>query len=86
MKLTIIGIAAAMTLAVIDPVRAQFPAGQPQQPPATYANPGGYGAATAGDAYRRGLINRWELDRLEGPQPSAVLGPSPNGNKGAGGG
>jgi hypothetical protein len=28
------------------------------------------------------LINRWELERLEGPTPQALQGPSPDGNRG----
>jgi hypothetical protein len=42
-------------------------------------------AATPDDAYRQGLINRWELERLTGPVPQAVQGPSPDGNKGGNG-
>ena len=87
MKHIIAGIAAAMTLTVLDPAGAQVPAGQPQGPSAAYADPYGYGsgAPTPADACRRGLISRWEFERLEGPLPSALQGPSPNGNKGSGG-
>jgi hypothetical protein len=28
-----------------------------------------------------GLINRWEIERLEGPTPQALQGPSPDGNR-----
>lgn len=78
------GAALAITLAVIGPVRAQAPfpaAPQPQWPPAASPGPYRYGfnAATPRDAYREGLINRWELEQLEGPTPQALQGPSPDG-------
>ncbi len=38
-------------------------------------------APTPEDAYRQGLINRWELEQLEGPMPQALQGPSPNGDR-----
>jgi hypothetical protein len=86
-----IAIAAAAFMAVVSPVWAQAPysvSGQPQWPPSTYANPDPYGwrsvALTPGDAYREGLINRWQLEQLEGPLPQALQGPSPNGSKGGG--
>ena len=86
MKRIFIGIVAAMTLAVIDPVRAQV--GQPQWPLATYPDPYSYRfvAPTPEDAYRQGLINRWQLEQLEGPTPQALQGPSPNGSRGGKGG
>ena len=40
-------------------------------------------APTPGDAYKQGLISRWELERLEGPTPQALQGPSPNGGNAA---
>ena len=43
-------------------------------------------APTPDDAYREGLINRWELERLVGPLPQALLGPSVNGIRGSDGG
>ena len=81
--------------AIISPVRAQVPspfAASLQQPPAAYY---GYGnvyqpypfpAPTPRDAYRDGLINRWQLEQLEGPLPQALQGPSPDGNRGGDGG
>lgn len=89
MRRLLIGIAVAVTLAGIGPVRAQAPMGQPQWPPA--ANPGPYQhypfpAATPRDAYRQGLINRWELEQFEGPTPQALQGPSPDGKSSAPGG
>jgi hypothetical protein len=40
-------------------------------------------APTPDDAYRQGLINRWELEQIEGPLPQAMQGPSPDGGKSA---
>ena len=89
MKRIFIGIAAA--LAVISTVCAQVPSPgtpQPQWPPATYPDPYSYRfvAPTPEDAYRQGLINRWQLEQLEGPTPQALQGPSPNGSRGGRGG
>lgn len=58
-----------------------------QQAAAPYSDPYSYRlvAPTPVDAYRTGLINRWELERLEGPMPQALQGPSPDGSKGGGG-
>jgi hypothetical protein len=36
---------------------------------------------TPNDAYKEGLINRWELERWEGPTPQALQGPSPDGSR-----
>jgi hypothetical protein len=57
----------------------------PQPPPATYAGPYSYrlNALTPDDAYRKGLINRWELEQLVGPTPQALQGPSANGKSSA---
>jgi hypothetical protein len=84
MKHILVGITTVMTLAVIDPGRAQVPAGQPQWPPPTYPDRNLYRfvAPTPEDAYRQGLINRSELEKLEGPTPQALQGPSPNGGSG----
>jgi hypothetical protein len=88
MKRMFIGIAAAT--AVISPVCAQVASlgtPQPQWPPArypaTYPDPYSYRfvAPTPEDAYRQGLINRWELEQLEGPTPQALQGPSPDGSR-----
>jgi hypothetical protein len=90
MTRSLIGIALGIALTgVVSPVRAQAP--QPQWPwpqqayigsnqPAPLVN-----APTPGDAYKQGLINRWELERLEGPTPQAMQGPSPDGGNQGGG-
>lgn len=92
MRRLVIGLTAAATISVIGPLRAQIaPPTVPQPRPAAadparrYPFPG----ATPEDAYRDGLINRWQLEHYEGPTPPALQGPSPDGNKvneGGGGG
>ncbi len=86
MKYLLIGIAAAIVIAASSPVGAQAPiSGLPQgQPLTTYPDPNRYrfNAPTPDDAYRQGLINRWELEQLQGPTPPALQGPSPNGSRG----
>jgi hypothetical protein len=79
--------------AMIGPVQAQMPslaAVPPQQPPAAYPGspyqPYPFAAPTPEDAYRDGLINRWQYEQLVGPLPEAFQGPSPNGNRGGDGG
>ena len=84
MKRILTGIAAAII--VISPVCAQLLSPgtpQPQWPSATYPDPYSYRlvAPTPEDAYRRGLINRWQLEQLEGPTPQALQGPSVDGSK-----
>jgi hypothetical protein len=75
--------------AITIPVRAQIssPAAPPQRPAAVYSG-GSYPfpAPTPRDAYREGLINRWQLEQLEGPLPPAMQGPSPDGTRGGDGG
>ena len=82
MKHLLIGITAAITLATIGQVWAQVPPPATQQaqlpPPALYP----FNAPTPRDAYRQGLINRWELERLTGPEPQALQGPSVDGERG----
>ena len=89
MKYSVIGITAAITMATIGQaavgqVWAQAPA--PAMQLAQWASPGypGYplNAPTPEDAYRQGLINRWELEQLTGPLPQALQGPSANGERG----
>ena len=84
-----IGIAFAVTAALVGPVRAQSlwqaPA-QPYGPPPAASRIYPFPAPTPSDAYRRGLINRWELEQYEGPTPQALQGPSPNGRGASGGG
>jgi hypothetical protein len=85
MKDLSIGAAVAITIAVIGPVWAQAPGSgtsQPQSPHATYPVPYASVALTPEDAYRQGLINRWQLEQLVGPTPQALQGPSVDGTKG----
>jgi len=89
MKHVLIGLGAAIFIA--GPVWAQAPwtgAPPPQWPSTAYSypDPNRYRsvAPTARDAYRLGLINRWELEQLEGPEPQALQGPSPDSSKGPG--
>ena len=82
MKHRAIGVTAAMTVAAaIGQVWAQAPSPW-QQPQWAAAAPYTLNAATPDDAYRQGLINRWELEQLAGPLPQALQGPSVNGDKG----
>jgi hypothetical protein len=71
--------------AVIVPVCAQvLPPGTRQPwPTATYPGiqPYPFPAPTPRDAYRQGLINRWELEQYEGPTPQALQGPSVDGSR-----
>jgi hypothetical protein len=88
MRYPLIGITAAVAV-IISPAWAQAPAPgayRAQRPPAAYPDPYGYrfAAPTASDAYRQGLISRWELEQVEGPTPQALQGPSPNGERGSG--
>ena len=77
-----IGIAAAITIGAIGQVWAQVPPPGTQQ--AQWARPAPYpfNAPTPRDAYRQGLINRWELEQLTGPEPQALQGPSVDGERG----
>ena len=86
MRALSIGVTAALAVAVTGPVWAQIsPSGAPQPRPADaypaqrYPSPG----VTPEDAYREGLINRWQLEQHQGPTPQALQGPSPNGGKGS---
>jgi len=88
MRYLLIGSMTALTV-IINPVWAQAPPPgtyQPQWPPGpsnSYSYP--FAAPTPSDAYRDKLINRWQLEQLEGPLPPALQGPSPNGGRGGGG-
>jgi hypothetical protein len=95
MRHLLIGATAAASIAVIGPVLAQVPA--PTAPAAAVpyaaqrypfaAQRYPFAAPTPDDAYREGLINRWQLEQYQGPTPQALQGPSPNGgNRGTGGG
>ncbi len=54
---------------------ATQPGPQVQQP---------YRYTTPEDAYRAGLLTRWQLEQLVGPTPQALQGPIPNSDKGEG--
>ena len=90
MRHLLIGVAAAATIAAIGPAWAQVSPPGPPGPAATYAGSAQrypFPSTTPEDAYRAGLINRWELERYEGPRPQALQGPSVDGgNRGVGGG
>lgn len=81
MRHSLAGVVVALAIGIVGPAQAQA-----QLSPAPPTAPGAYGrqfnALTPDDAYKEGLINRWELERLEGPLPSAFQGPSPNGSRG----
>jgi hypothetical protein len=83
MRYLSIGVTAALSIAITGPALAQVP--PLGTPPAAYpyAYQQGYPfpAPTPEDAYRQGLINRWQLEQYEGPTPPALQGPSPNGSR-----
>jgi len=91
MRHSLIVVTVAGALASITPARAQvsLPSATPQWPFPQQAYGGTYqplhllNAPTPGEAYKQGLINRWELERYEGPTPQALQGPSPNGGNAA---
>lgn len=85
MKYLLIGVAAAAIITTIGPVSAQVrPYGAPQPwPPAYLAQSYPFPALTPEDAYRQGLINRWQLEQYAGPLPQALQGPSVDGTKGS---
>lgn len=90
----LIRVTLAVTAVIIfNPVQAQIPpaaVAPPQWPPVAYSGsiyqPYPFPAPTPRDAYREGLINRWELERFEGPQPQALQGPSVDSSRGEGDG
>jgi hypothetical protein len=88
MRDLLIGVGAAAVLAIISPVSAQLP--PPTSPAAVAAYPAPrypFPSTTPEDAYRAGLINRWQLEQYQGPTPQALQGPSVNGgSKGGSGG
>jgi hypothetical protein len=91
MRYLLIGVTAATAIAVIGPVWAQaYPPGTPQAgPPATYfgfSQPYPFPAPTPRDAYRQGIINRYQLEQYEGPTPQALQGPSVDSGRGGPGG
>ena len=87
MQHLLIGVAAAVAIAVIGLAWAQVSAQGTAQPGLPGAYSGAYqsypfpGVAPR-DAYRMGLINRWQLEQAEGPTPQALQGPSPDGGRG----
>ena len=86
MRFALIGVTAAITVAAIGPAWAQVtPSGAPQPWRAGASPAQGYPfpSVTPEDAYREGLINRWQLEQYQGPTPQALQGPSPNGGKGS---
>lgn len=82
MKRLLIGTTVAMTIAAIGQVWAQVPPPVTQQSQWAPRAPYSFNAPTPRDAYRQGLINRWELEQLVGPEPQALQGPSVDGEKG----
>jgi hypothetical protein len=91
MKYSFIRLTLAVTAAtIITPVQAQIASPTaPPPPPAVYSGssfPYPFPAPTPEDAYREGLINRWNYEQLVGPLPSAMQGPSPDGTRGGDGG
>ena len=79
-------IGAVAAFAIASPAVAQVPYSRFPQPAAPtaayYGSSWGSVAPTPEDAYRQGLISRWDLERLEGPLPQALQGPNPNSTKG----
>lgn len=79
------------TGAAAGSVQAQVPqmAAAPQQsvapPYSARAYPSYPFALTPEDAYRDGLITRWEYERAAGPLPQALLGPPVDSNRAHGG-
>jgi len=93
MRYLLMRVTLAVTAAtIINPVWAQVPspvAALPPRPPAAYPGssfPYPFPAPTPEDAYREGLINRWNYEQLVGPLPTAMQGPSPDGSRGGDGG
>jgi hypothetical protein len=83
MKHFLIGVTAMAAIAVTGAVSAQVPPPAAAPPAASYsAQPYPFPSVSPEDAYRDGLINRWELEQYTGPTPQALQGPSVNGNKG----
>ena len=85
MRHLLIGVTTAATMAVIGSAGAQVTppvAAQLSWPPAAYSvQRYPFPSTTPEDAYRAGLINRSELERLQGPTPQALQGPSANGDR-----
>ncbi|HEY1259805.1 MAG TPA: hypothetical protein VGF34_11195 [Stellaceae bacterium] len=94
MRHLLMQITLAATLAgIVAPVQAQVPraaVAPPPSPPPVYSSrtyqPYPFPAPTPEDAYRSGLINRWEFEQLAGPLPQALQGPPVDGDRGGQGG
>ena len=87
MRPFLIGITAVATFAAIGPVSAQvLPPGALQPSTLYLAQRYPFPGVSPEDAYRDGVINRWQLEQYEGPTPQALQGPNPSGNKGNQGG
>jgi hypothetical protein len=90
-SLIVVTLAGAVANIIVNPALAQALSPATAPPPWPWpqeAYAGAYQsypfpAPTAGDAYKQGLITRWELERFEGPTPQALQGPSPNGGNAA---
>ena len=83
---------AVAVAAVMTPVQAQLASAAvapPQLPPAAHSGSTHqsypFPAPTPEDAYRAGLINRWEYEQFAGPLPQALRGPSVDGTRGGNG-
>lgn len=85
MRLVLMGVTLAITAAAAIPAKAQTSFVQsPAYSGSAYPRlplP----ATTPEDAYRDGLISRWQMEQLAGPLPPALQGPPVNGNRGGGG-
>lgn len=85
MRDLLIGVTAAAAVAVTGSTWAQVPQSAVPQQPAAAAQRYPFPSTTPEDAYRNGLINRWQLEQYQGPTPPALQGPSPNGGNQTGG-
>jgi hypothetical protein len=72
-------ILAVVAASIVTPVKAQI-----RSAPVAAAQRYPFPAATPEDAYRDGLINRWQLEQYAGPLPQALQGPAVNGSRGGG--
>jgi len=82
MKLRLIMVAPALALATTARAQTPLPSAEYSRAYQAYR----FVAPTPWDAYKQGIINRWELEQLQGPIPQALQGPSPEGRGASGGG
>ncbi len=82
MKVLLVTMAMAGVLSIV--FTACAPAQSPYTPQPSPGAPQFYGALTPEDAYRSGLIDRWQLEHLVGPSPQALQGPGVNSNRSGG--